>query len=768
MSNRSCLSLIVATFLAPAFSHAAVTPEAVDASIDHGKTWLYSRRKGDVWDKPDRPSDADMKRIGYTVNLGQWGGLTALSCYALLAAGESAQGARLAPAIKWLDHADIKGNYALSMKAQLYHYLPSTSAVRHAAQRDADLFQQGMSHGDKNGGLYDYLDDPKFTRVDHSVSQYCVLGMWSCEQAGAQVDRKYWADVEAAWVRDQQGGGGWCYQKTATEHYPIDASMTAAGVATLFITQDYLHADAGVKCVGNISSPPIDAGLKWMTDNFQRVFTDKAQLSPYYALYGVERIGLASGYKYFGTTDWYRTGTEYLLTHQSDDGSWGSVQSTCFALLFLSRGRAPIVFNKLQYESGSKIGNWNERPRDAANATRFISRSTERDLNWQIINLHVDERELHEAPVLLITGNQPLDLGPDSEAKLKRYCEEGGIILGNADGGSLPFAASFRKLAKKLFPDYAMRSLPADSPILRGEQYPANRWKQPVAVQSLSNGVREMMLLLADGDAAKWWQLNDTSKVSAFQFVDDLFLYAVDKQNLLERGKTYQVDVDAKLAPTRTVRVARLQYDGNWDPEPAGWPRLAAILHNTADINLVTTVVKLGDNKLDAGIRIAHLTGTTKLKLSPVQRQELHDFVTGGGTLIVDAAGGSAPFADSAEQQLAIIFGNDAAAQLKNVMPATSAVYHVPGGTIDAFGYRQYARSMLGSFKGPQLRAIEMDGRPAVYFSRLDLSAGLVGQPVDGIMGYDPDTAVSIVRNLVAMGLGQTASVRPTGAGEAK
>ena len=51
--------------------------------------------------------------------------------------------------------------------------------------------------------------------------------------------------------------------------------MTAAGVATLFITQDYLHPAQGLDCRGNLNNTHIDAGLKWISDNFARVFADK-------------------------------------------------------------------------------------------------------------------------------------------------------------------------------------------------------------------------------------------------------------------------------------------------------------------------------------------------------------------------------------------------------------------------------------------------------------------------------------------------------------
>ena len=54
-----------------------------------------------------------------------------------------------------------------------------------------------------------------------------------------------------------------------------------------------------------------------------------------------------------------------------------------------------------------------------------------------------------------------------------------------------------------------------------------------------------------------------------------------------------------------------------------------------------------------------------------------------------------------------------------------------------------------GSAKMPQLRGITINGRIAVFFSREDLSAGLVGEPVDGIAGYSPATASELMTNLL-------------------
>jgi hypothetical protein len=62
-----------------------------------------------------------------------------------------------------------------------------------------------------------------------------------------------------------------------------------------------------------------------------------AHAPDFYFLWSLERVGVIYGIETIGNIDWYEYGANLLIASQQQNGSWGSLVNTSFALLFLSR-----------------------------------------------------------------------------------------------------------------------------------------------------------------------------------------------------------------------------------------------------------------------------------------------------------------------------------------------------------------------------------------------------------------------------------------------
>ncbi len=759
------LAVLGVFWLVPGAAFCATAVE-VRQAVAKAKQYLYANQSGDRWEWP-----ADEKK--------QETGLTALCTYALLASGDNEQDARVQAAVKFLQANPAQGVYALGLRCQVWLLLKPTPAVKAAMQKDARLLLEMVKKEGNARGMYDYTNS-KGKDYSHSRSQYGVLGLWAAEQAGMEVPTGYWRLVESGWLNNQDPSGGWSYQHPKESKLQVTPGMTAAGIATLYITQDYLHGDEGLNCRGNPRNAAIDAGLKWIAANFAKVASGQPYDRDfiYITLYAMERIGVASGLKYFGQIDWYQKGADWLVKTQLPTGAWQNkgtyasvtamnkgVADVAFAMLFLSRGGAPVVMNKLEYsqepakDKQAEPGNWNQRPRDVANVVRWMSRQYERDLNWQVVNLSVPVDQLHDAPILYVAGNQNLSLTDADEAKLKQFVQDGGMILGNADCASAGFSLSFRKLATKLFPDYEFRELPVDHVLYTDGQYPRSKWRSKPSVLSLSNGVRELIMLIPQADPARAWQgRNDKGKEELYQLMSNIFLYVADAANLRDKGDSHVVRTDPKITTTASMKVARLQYAGNWNPEPAGWARLSAVMHNSRKVDLAVEDIKLGAGKLDTHFAVAHLTGTTGWKLSDAEKNELKAYCAAGGLLFIDAAGGATEFSADIEPNLSAVWPDAGKAE---ILSPEHPLFSITEPAV--IEYRSFVRRSLGNIRTPRLRALKQGDKIVAIVSTEDISGGLVGQHVEGVLGYSPASATSLAMHVL-----QFASSRQSGAPASK
>ena len=596
---------------------------------------------------------------------------------------------------------------------------------------------------------------------DNSNSQYGLLGVWAGLRSGGEVPSQYWQEVERHWKTNQNDDGGWGYpvapfQSPRPGSHP---SMTAAGIASLYVCLDNLKARQFIDCKGRtVYDQHLQGGLDWIEERFKTSLDPDASLAPpgaekprasvfrlsYYYLYGIERIALASGYKRIGGVNWYNAGANYILQKQetsgSRRGSWYGrwvdgwrPGATAYALLFLARGQRPVLFNKLAFE-----GDWNNRPRDLATLTRWMSDKFEGDLNWQIVQADEPLHEWQDAPILYLSASRAPTFTDEQKAKLRDFVYQGGTIFSAAECGGKPFTAAMADLYAELFKPHELTPVAPDHGLYSVHRKLGGRPK----LSMIHNGVRPLAVH-CEQDLSRAWQLSATqTQQDKFEVASNLFLYVTDKGRLRNRGvRTWIPPVQA---PGDPVRLAVVAHGGNDNPEPLALTRLARLVGRDAGVAAEAFDPLAPTDLAGKSVQLAVLTGTGKCTLSADDLAALNSFVDGGGTLLATGAAGSETFYHSAKDALGKAFGGDF-----TPLPTDAALYDLPGGRIGEVRYRQTTPKRNIKGPAPRIEALAVGGRPAVLLSREDLLAGWLGAACAEIDGYDVASAEALGRNLV-------------------
>jgi len=126
--------------------------------------------------------------------------------------------------------------YSLGLRANAFLAAANQGARQYRAhlRRDAELLIKSTKDGSYG---YDCFGQT-MSSGDNSNSQYGVLGVWAAALLDEEVPRQYWYMILKHWLECVNADGGWSYRGGAST-----ATMTTAGLATLFVCYDNLLAD---------------------------------------------------------------------------------------------------------------------------------------------------------------------------------------------------------------------------------------------------------------------------------------------------------------------------------------------------------------------------------------------------------------------------------------------------------------------------------------------------------------------------------------------
>ena len=749
----------------PKFAPKPITDELVEKSIKNAVNFLKTQLVNNELINPDK-EHADTNDL--------YSGQDTLVVYSLLHAGEAINDSELSISNQYmqglltrLKKFEMKGDKATYDRSLRACALAMFERAEDKKQLQLD---KAWLQSSEILGAYDYTmppkgADPNSLRWDNSNSQYGVLGMWAAALAGEDVSQKYWTDVEKHWVTCQTPDGGWAYQGGDGSSI---ITMCCAGVTTLCVTaeQQEIIASKGKKDQHVPLTKAINKALDWMGKEDH--LTNFTSGQPGYALYGVERAALATGYRWFGDHDWFRELGARELKGQSPDGSWGGdaggagqAAETAFRILFFSRGRQPLLMDKLRFD-----GDWNDRPRDVSKLTAFASSQLEKPFAWSVADLNRNWWDWLESPVLMMSTDTPPHFTDDDCAKLRSYTDAGGLLFIHNEYATKEIEQFAQTLAKRLYPEYPFVDLPQDN-LVYSAQYPM---KKKPALKAVGNGTRTFMVY-SPTDITQDWVRFKPHDLRARENPDlqlgmNLFVSAAGLDNFRNRlNSTWEEP--CTFDPIGTIPIVRLTYPALkgqapiWKAEPMAYVRFGRWFQNHTSIALDVQQTDLMDITPKQG-PVAVLSGNAAYDFHKLDFKALNKYVTEGGVLVIESTGGNKAFAASvADTLLPTAFPG----VTPTPMPASQPILAGTGPCMDPL-----PRPLLKPYAIAQMKKVFPDdkqedrevraairyatvGKGTIIVSDLDITTGLLASGVYGINGYTPAYDQSFMKNVILWAL---------------
>jgi hypothetical protein len=650
-------------------------------------------------------------------------------------------------------------------------------------QRNADwLIDARLMNGGRLSGWTYQGGGRRLGMGDNSNTQYALLGLHEGHQAGAKIPRAVWVSIRDYYMdtqlpRPSPDRGAWGYQPTRLQ--PPRLTMTTAGLCGLIIagtelnqSREKMNGDGLVaaNCGRYRENEPIKWALEWIGSHFQL----EDNMATYYNLYGIERAGRLSGLRFLGLHDWYREGCQYLVDHQAADGSWsrrGQIDgwptvSTSFALLFLAKGRTPVLISKMVHGPGD---DWNNDRNDVRHLVEYASRELfkHQPLAWQAFDAkrslgdNAAENtktlaELLQSPIVYFNGHRPPQFRGAEWDLLKDYLDQGGFLIAEAccsKDGDNEFGGGFRdNLAKLGFDVDALVPLPPEHEIWRSFYLltPPKGYQ----LYGIQQGCKTVAVY-SPQDLSCYWEENDTTSERgqfAFRLGANLIAYATGMELPKWRGNEVEVlggKEEAKI-PRGFLKAVQLRHSGDWQPAPNAMRNLMRHLRDKMRLEVVvqTEALSPGNQQL-LDYRFLYMHGRNMFDFSKDGNKPLKNLrsdLQTGGLLLADACCGSKAFDKAFRAFMKQLFPDKALERI----PLTDELFgkELNGQKIARVRCRR--EKVDGSAQAemqdvaPYLEGIRDHNRWVVIYSKYDLGCALERHQSPDCLGHDYESALRL------------------------
>jgi hypothetical protein len=766
--------------------------DQVGQAIKRGKEYLIAQqtRAGD-WEKDGVATDRP-------------GGCTALALLALLNAGVEPTDPVIRKGLAYLnDETRLPLKYTYVVALQTMVDCLAGDDKQHIDKRVQWLIEARQMVG---GKLHGWTYDKTNTRPDASNTQYAVLALHEAQLAGIEIKREVWDTIRDYYLNTQTAGGGygylWDWGSNSIQGDGPKFTMTTAGLCGLITAGADLNAGRETpngdgtwkNCGKYVENEKVVKSLDWLGKHFPGGGRLSDEMWVYYSLYGIERAGRLTGMRFLGEHDWYRVGCEFLLARQDRDGSWhgagqgaGLITATSFSLLFLSKGRTPILVSKLTHEAVGTVDgvpirlkskgertDWNNDRNDARHLVEFTGRELfeRKPMGWQIFNAaeadpgrKADDlaAELLQSPVAYFNGHLAPDFSDKEKDMLKTFASNGGVLFAEACCGSKEFDKGFRALMKDrhLFPDHELMELDGSHPIWTASgKFPISaRERSRFPLYGIQSGCKTVVIYSPNDLSCRWESNQYADKGDnelAFKIGANVIAYATGLVPPKPRLTRAEVAPDASSepkVPRGYLKVALLVHDGDFNAAAQAMPTLMGELREKSGLDVALKSEEVSPTKADvANYKFLYMHGRKNFAIASDKLGDLRFNLEHGGLLFADACCGSKAFDDSFRKFLGNVWP-DGKYKLEPI-PVTDELYgkDLNGKAIKAVQCRHETagkRDTKYQEYEPFLEGVKIKGRWAVIYSKYDIGCALEKHKSPDCLGHDYDSAVLLGRAVV-------------------
>lgn len=727
--------------------------------------------------------------------------LTSFALTALMNAGGTPSDEGVRQGLEWLREPTTRAERTHEMALMIEAF--ATAKDRQDFDRIRELVRKleaGESSGG-NDGSWSYGGRISATSAERNYAHLAAVALREAQELGIPIRAETWMRTREHWISRRNPDGGWGDRDSPTS----SGGITAAAIAYLISTDgmlqsggDEVNADDSVVCCGE--SPEeviIEDACRWLGRHFAVGHNPQSPFGGLYYLYALERAGRLTGRRFFKDRrgenhDWYREGCEYLLRHQDPlTGAWvgasavledDSVMATSYALHFLSKGMAPVLFNKLQWArprdlESRAVNMENKRSGGVRNLIRFISTLDRwpRALAWQDLDIsQATVVDLLQAPILYLHGSACPEFSSEEVHRIKEFVSQGGLIFAIRGHEGDAFDEGFRELVRHMYPSESagLKRLDASHPVFRSE-YPlldADTGEPTAELWGLNVGCRTGIIYSPD-DLSCLWEKRTSFRVlqrtaqmearitNAVQVGVNVASYATGRNvsTKLGRQAMFRDSFAADRLERDVLQIAQIRVCSDSDAAPQALYNLVTALHRSSGMPARASrrVLSLSDRRLfDYPLTYAH--GRSGFTINRDDRMSLRRYLTQGGFLFADACCGDESFDASFRRLMIEVFPEYRLSRI----PAEHEIFTPKYGydlTTVSCRHRQVDTTLTAELSvrtvEPFLEGIEIEGRFVVVYSKFDLSCALHRQSDVECSGYISDDAARLGVNVVLYSL---------------